>query len=131
MKRFTVTLTLLLALVAVAPVLALDLYSPVLLESDAAAPITVQVGKEFFIAMQSNPTTGYSWTQQLGDGAVLQYEGNVRQNPNPTIPGAPGQQIFVYRANRTGTSTITFQYARPFEPSTTPGKMVTFTITVP
>jgi inhibitor of cysteine peptidase len=131
MKRFTVTFTLLLALLAATPALALDLYSPVLLETDAAAPVTVQVGKEFFIAMQANPTTGYSWTQQTGDGAVIQYEGNVRQNPNSTIPGAPGQQIFVYRANRTGTSTITFQYARPFEPGNAPGRMVTFTITVP
>ena len=131
MKRFTFTLTLLFALAAVAPVLALNPHSPVLLETDAATPVTVNVGEEFFIALQSNVSTGYSWTQQTGDGAVLTYEGNVKQNPNPTVPGAPGQQIFIYHANRSGTSTITFQYSRPFEPNNAPGKMVTFTITVP
>jgi inhibitor of cysteine peptidase len=131
MKRLTLTLTLFFAIAAATPVLALSPHSPVLLETDATAPITINVGEEFFIALQSNPSTGYSWTQQTGDGNVLAYEGNVRQNPNPTIPGAPGQQIFIYHANRSGTSTITFQYSRPFEPNNAPGKMVTFTITVP
>ena len=118
-------LGLALALMALTP------HSPVLQESDAASPVTVQIGEEFFIAMQSNPSTGYSWTQQTGDGSVLAYEGNVRENAAATMPGAPGQQIFIYHANRTGTSTITFQYSRPFEPSAAPTRMVTFTIQVP
>ena len=118
-------LTLALALVALTP------HSPVIQEPDAANPVTVQVGEDFFIALQSNPTTGYSWTQQTGDGTVLAYEGNVRQNPTGTTLGAPGQQIFIYHANRSGTSTITFQYSRPFETSAAPAKMLTFTIQVP
>lgn len=118
-------LGLALALMALTP------HSPVLQEPDAASPVTIQIGEEFFIALQSNPSTGYSWTQQTGDGSVLAYEGNVRQNPAAATPGAPGQQIFIYHANRTGTSTITFQYSRPFEPNAAPARMVTFTIQVP
>lgn len=118
-------LALSLALLALTP------HSPVIQESDAASPVTIQVGEEFFIALQSNPSTGYSWTQQTGDGSVLAYEGNVRQNPAQAMPGAAGQQIFIYHANRSGTSTITFQYSRPFEPNAAPGKTVTFTIQVP
>lgn len=120
-----------LFLVLSVALLALTPHSPVIQESDAASPVTVQVGEEFFIALQSNPTTGYSWTQQTGDGNVLAYEGNVRQNPSASMPGAPGQQIFIYHANRSGTSTLTFQYSRPFEPNAAPGRMVTFTIQVP
>ncbi len=111
--------------------LALTPHSPVLQESDAASAVTIQTGEEFFIALQSNPSTGYSWTQQTGDGSVLAYEGNVRQNPSTTMPGAPAQQIFIYHANRAGTSTITFQYSRPFEPNAAPARTVTFTIQVP
>lgn len=111
--------------------LALTPHSPVLQEPDAATPVTIQNGEEFFIALQSNPSTGYSWTQQTGDGSVLAYEGNVRQTPSTTMPGSPAQQIFIYHANRTGTSTITFQYSRPFEPNAAPARMVTFTIQVP
>lgn len=118
-------LGLALALMALTP------HSPVLQEPDAASPVTVQIGEEFFIALQSNPSTGYSWTQQTGDGSVLAYEGNVRQNPSTATPGAPGQQIFIYHANRTGTSTLTFQYSRPFEPNAAPARSVTFTIQVP
>ena len=131
MKRLTFTLAFFFALAATTPAFALSPHSPVLLETDATAPITINVGEEFFIALQSNPSTGYSWTQQTGDGNVLAYEGNVRQNPNLSVPGAAGQQIFIYHANRSGTSTITFQYSRPFEPNNAPGKMITFTITVP
>ncbi len=118
-------LGLALALLALAP------HSPVLQESDAANPVKIQVGEEFFIALQANPSTGYSWTQQTGDGSVLAYEGAVRQNPTTAMPGTPGQQIFIYHANRSGTSTITFQYSRPFEPNAPAGKMLTFTIQVP
>ena len=118
-------LGLALALMALTP------HSPVIQEGDAASPVTVQVGEDFFIALQSNPTTGYSWTQQTGNGEVLAYEGNVSQKPTQAMPGAPGQQIFIYHANRSGTSTITFQYSRPFEPNAAPGKQVIFTIQVP
>lgn len=118
-------LGLALALLALAP------HSPVLQEPDAANPVTIQNGEEFFIALPSNPSTGYSWTQQTGDGNVLAYEGNVKQTPAASMPGSPAQQIFIYHANRSGTSTITFQYSRPFEPSAAPARMVTFTIQVP
>ena len=117
-------LTLTLALLGLTP------HSPVIQEADAANPVVVQSGEEIFIALQSNPSTGYSWTQQTGDGAVLAYEGNVRQNPAAATPGAPGQQIFIYHANRSGTSTITFQYSRPFEPNAAAARMLTFTIQV-
>jgi inhibitor of cysteine peptidase len=120
-----VFLGLAIALMALTP------HSPVIQEGDAASPVTVQVGEEFFIALQSNPSTGYSWTQQTGNGEVLAYEGNVSQKPSQAMPGAPGQQIFIYHANRSGTSTITFQYSRPFEPNAAPGKQVIFTIQVP
>ena len=118
-----------LAAAAIFALTALQPHTPVFI--DASVPDEVNAGEDFFIALSSNPSTGYSWTQQTGDGNVLAYEGNIRQNPSTAMPGAPGQQIFIYHANRSGTSTITFQYSRPFEPNAAPGKMVTFTISVP
>lgn len=117
-------LALVFGLVALTP------HSPVFQESDAANPVVVQTGEEIFIAMQSNPSTGYSWTQQTGDGAILSYEGNVKENPAQAMPGAPGQQLFIYHANRSGTSTITFSLSRPFEPNVAPSRMVTFNVQV-
>ncbi len=112
-----------LALVAFSP------HSPVILESDAASPVTVNAGEDFMIALQSNPSTGYAWNQTVSDGKILAYEGAVRQNPSTTMPGAPGQQLFFFHATRTGMSIITFTYAR-FETNAAAAKTVTFTITV-
>jgi inhibitor of cysteine peptidase len=110
--------------------MALTPHSPVITESDASAPVVLQPGEDFFIAMQSNPSTGYSWTQKVADGVILTYQGAVKENPAQAMPGAPGQQIFIYHANRTGSTTITFGYSRPFEPDSAPQRTVTFTIQV-
>lgn len=119
-----------LLLAAALLLVALTPHSPVIQEADASSPVVIQSGEEFFIALQSNPSTGYSWTQKIADGLVLAYEGNVRESPAQAMPGAPGQQIFIYHANRTGSTTITFQYSRPFDTTAAPSRTVTFTIQV-
>jgi inhibitor of cysteine peptidase len=130
MKRFMVALFSALAL-AVAPAAAMMPHSPVFIDADAANPITVRAGEDFFIALSSNPgSTGYSWTQTMTNPEVIAYEGNVTQPPEQQMPGAPGQQIFIYHANRTGTATIVLAYSRPFEPDAPPAKTLTYTVTV-
>ncbi len=132
MLRSTVNAALaaaaLLACTAIAP------HTPVFV--DGSQPATVSVGEEFFIALTSNPTTGYSWSQSGADGKTIAYEGNVYEplaqfndNANGSI-GAAGQQIFVYHAIGTGQTTLSFAYSRPFEKNVPPAKSVTFTVTV-
>ena len=111
--------------------LALTPHSPVFVESDAANPITVNSGEEFFIALSSNVSTGYSWTQTMTSDQVVAYEGNVRRPADQATPGAPGEQIFIYHANRSGTATIVLTYTRAFEPDAPPAKTLTYTVNVP
>ncbi|MGA8533385.1 MAG: protease inhibitor I42 family protein [Candidatus Tumulicola sp.] len=127
------TLVATLALTAVAlasssPARALDPHTPVF--TDAAQPVAVDAGEDFFIALPSNPTTGYTWTQSIADGKILAYEGNVYQPPSNGLMGAGGQQIFIYHANRSGSTAISLGYARPFEPNVPPGKSLTFNVSV-
>ena len=130
MKRFTFALVAAL-LLAAAPAGAMNPHSPVFVEADAASGITVHPGEDFFIALESNASTGYSWGQTLpGGDLVVAYEGNVRQPAPQAVPGAPGQQIFIYHANRTGTATIVLTYTRAFEPDAPPAKTLTDTVTV-
>jgi inhibitor of cysteine peptidase len=130
MKRFVLALISAVALLA-APAGALTPHSPVFIDADAANGITVRAGEEFFIALPSNTgSTGYSWTQTMNNPDVLAYEGNVSQPAAQQMPGAPGQQIFIYHANRTGTATIVLAYTRPFEPDAPPQKTLTYTVTV-
>ena len=113
---------------AVVFLLGLTPHTPVF--TDASQPVAVDAGEEFFIALASNVTTGYTWSQKIGDGKIVAYEGNVYQNPSNGLMGAGGQQIFIYHANRSGTTTITFFYARPFEANAPPAKTATFDVTV-
>ena len=118
-----------LALAALAaPARALQPHSPVF--TDPSQPVVVQAGEEFFIALASNHTTGYTWTQSLGDGKILAYEGNVYQGPFNGLPGGGGQQIFIYHANRSGSTAVHFAYARPFEAGAAAAKTLTFRVTV-
>jgi predicted secreted protein len=110
------------------PAGALTPHDPVF--NDPTMPVTVDSGEDFFIAMPSNATTGYSWTQSIADGKILAYEGNVYEGPFQARPGAGGQQLFVYHANRSGSTVITLVYARPFEPHDPSAQTVTFNVTV-
>lgn len=122
-------LTLMVAFLAcVAPASALQPHSPVFV--DATQPATVNAGEDFFIALPSNVTTGYSWNAQVADSALVTYEGNVYQPPTSGLMGAGGEQIFILHANRSGTTSVSFTYAAPFNPSTAPNKILTFTVTV-
>lgn len=118
----------LVALAAVA-LLALMPHAQVILERDASAPVTIQAGEEFFIALPSNTSTGYSWSQTIESGKIVAYEGVLHQAPATAMPGAPGQQIFIFHANRAGTTTILFAYARPWEHGPS-AKTLSFTIDV-
>lgn len=127
--RVVAAATLFLAALAL-PASALQPRTPVIIAADAGAPVSVSAGDEFFVALDSNPTTGYAWTQSIGDGKVLAYEGNVYQPPSSGAIGAGGQQIFIYHANRSGATTLVFAYARSFESGVPPVKTLTFHITV-
>jgi inhibitor of cysteine peptidase len=110
------------------PAYALSPHTPVF--NDPTQPVTVSAGEEFFLAMPSNATTGYSWTQTIADGNILAYEGNVYEEPFHVQPGAGGQQIFIYHANRSGSTVVTLVYGRPFEPNDPTRQTVTFNVTV-
>jgi predicted secreted protein len=110
------------------PAYALSPHTPVF--NDPTQLVTVSAGEEFFLALPSNATTGYSWSQKIADGNILAYEGNVYEEPFQTQPGAGGQQIFIYHANRSGTTVVTLVYGRPFQPNDPSQQTVTFNVTV-
>lgn len=128
-KRPLVAVLALASAMAIAlPAGALQPHTPVF--TDASQPITVQAGEDFFVALPSNPTTGYTWSQRIFDGKILAYEGNVFQPPSSGAMGASGQQLFIFHANRSGSTSIVFAYVRPFETNVAPAKTLTFGVVV-
>ena len=113
-----------------APAAALTPHSPVFIDADAAQTVTVSPGEEFFIALPSDAATGLAWTSSVGDEKIVAYEGNVPQRPSASARATSGQQLFIFHANRSGTTTIAFAYVRSFESGASPAKALTFNVAV-
>lgn len=105
----------------------------VLTFSDPALPIAVVRGQEFAIELESNASTGYVWTiSSPPDPAlveVLTPEGNTQAPSTGGGVGAPGSTIFEFKGRASGSTPVTFTYARPSAPEENPSS-TTFTINV-
>jgi inhibitor of cysteine peptidase len=95
-----------------------------------ADTIEVIVGEDFVIPLDSNPTTGYSWELASSLPKWLELIGS-EYVPTPTEPGIVGSggvEEWTFRANTEGTTTITFEYRRPWEKDQPPAERKTFVI---
>ncbi len=92
----------------------------------------VDVGDEFTVTLDSNPTTGYEW--QLADtldGSILELVGSEYTVPNDVgLVGAGGIEVWTFKAVGSGETTVPMNYVRPWEEDGTPAKALMFSITV-
>jgi predicted secreted protein len=75
--------------------------------------LTSEVGKTFTVSLESNPTTGYSWTAEV-DSEFLKVADDTYKSDSNLI-GAGGVQTFEFEALKTGQTKITVKYMRPWE----------------
>ena len=94
-------------------------------------PVSVKVGSGFTIELESNATTGYQWEVKPLAGGIVSAGSHVYLDPATGVVGAGGWEQFQFTAVAAGTTSITLEYRRPFEPATTPAiDTVTFEVTV-
>ena len=82
--------------------------------------LEVQAGETFEVKLCSNPTTGFQWSEdaQISEAAVLRQEDHEFIGPEsepPPPPGTTGQEVWTFKALKEGSSTIFFEYSRPWE----------------
>lgn len=82
--------------------------------------LQVQQGETFEIKLCSNPSTGFRWSEeaQISDSIILKQEDHEFVGPEsepPPPPGTPGQEVWTFEALKEGSSTIFFEYSRPWE----------------
>jgi len=82
--------------------------------------IEVPVNGSLTVILCSNPTTGFLWSEnaQISEQTVLEqtdhkFIGSESEPPPP--PGAPGQQVWTFKALKGGMSTVSMEYGRPWE----------------
>ena len=92
--------------------------------------IETTVGQDIVIALESNPTTGYTWrvAGRVDPAIVALISSDYEPSPSTAL-GSGGRQRWTFRAVGRGTTTLRFDYARPWE-LTSPVKSTTFTLVV-
>ncbi|MFN8532970.1 MAG: protease inhibitor I42 family protein [Dehalococcoidia bacterium] len=99
--------------------------------TDPNQGIVVRSGQQFSIALDSNPTTGYSWQlSPTPDPSVVVLVTSRYQPPASSRPGAGGVELLTFQAIGPGTTTISLGYARPWEQNTPPVRTARFSVTV-
>ncbi len=79
----------------------------------SSSEVRTGLGEVFTVRLESNPTTGYSWTAEYDrDILELMTEGYERMS---MAIGGGGQAIFIFLSLKRGRTTVTMRYRRPWE----------------
>jgi inhibitor of cysteine peptidase len=80
--------------------------------------VALRVGGSLTVTLESNATTGFQWSKEakISDQTVLKQVGHMFMPPEATVMvGAPGKEVWTFKALKKGTSTISMEYSRPWE----------------
>ncbi len=90
--------------------------------------VTVKAGETFTIKLSGNPTTEYGWKLAEVDASILKQAEDAGYKPDMPITGSGGTYTYKFTAQTAGTTTLNFDYVRPWEKDKPPYK--TFSITI-
>lgn len=94
-------------------VLGLTCASSICDNADCEDPIEVNVGEEFTISLESNPSTGFAWWTDF-EPANLTLTANAFIPGEVEMLGAPGVQNFTFVAEEAGETYVFMLYLRPW-----------------
>ena len=101
----------------------------VLDEADSLSEVSLDVGDQLEVSLESNPTTGYSWELgPLPDG--LQLASSDFEEPGGSLVGAAGTQVFVFDMVGPGGGILRFEYVRVFDDPVIAEKIVEYVLTI-
>jgi inhibitor of cysteine peptidase len=83
----------------------------------AGKTLTLRTGARLEVALESNPTTGYSWQRDGGDSTVIA-SGGARfepENAQPGVVGAGGTEVLAFRAAAPGRTRLVLAYRQPWK----------------
>jgi len=93
--------------------------------------VRVSSGETFKLILDANPTTGYKW--QLAkplDEYYVRLKNSDYKPPDKQYVGAPGKEIWTFKARVKGKTKILFQYIRPWEKNAPPARTRTFKVII-
>jgi inhibitor of cysteine peptidase len=99
-------------------------------EADANRDLVLAVGQKLVLKLQSNPSTGYSWSLAESETPVLVSLGKPTYQARGALPGSGGVETWTLRAAKIGFETLKLEYRRPWEKQVPPAKTLLFRVTV-
>jgi len=97
--------------------------------ADSLSDVSLDVGDQLDVELESNPTTGYSWELgPLPDG--LQLVSSDFEEPGGSLVGASGTQRFVFDVVGLGNGILRFEYVRVFEDPVVAEQIVEYVVTI-
>jgi len=82
--------------------------------ADEENSLSANLKKPFTIVVESNPTTGYSWSAKF-DSSRLRLKSSSYRKPSEPMPGAGGKQVFVFVPLKEGRAEVVLKYQRSWE----------------
>ena len=83
--------------------------------------VEVAKGGTITITLGSNQTTGFQWSElaQIGDATIMEQTSHeyvaLEAESGAEVMGAPGKEEWTFKALKSGTTTISMEYSRPWE----------------
>lgn len=97
---------------------------------DAGMTVHLKPGDTLEIALQGNPTTGYTWEVAPGSGDLLGQVGEPKFKADTSALGSGGIMTLQFKAVKQGTGPLRLIYHRTFEPGVAPLESFEVTIVV-
>lgn len=99
--------------------------------SGSENPFAMKGGDEFVLTLESNPTTGYRWQlAEKPDENIVKLVSSEYKATGTKLVGAGGNDVWTFRAEGKGKTTINLIYVRPWEKDAPPAKTAAVIIIV-
>ena len=95
---------------------------------DNGSTVHVKQGETFEVALEGNPTTGYTWEVAGGSGDQVALQGQPEFKADSDALGSGGMMTLQFKAVQQGTAPLKLIYHRTFEPDVAP--LESFEVTV-
>lgn len=90
--------------------------------ADDGKTIELKKGQTLQIALDGNPTTGYSWIPLAMEPALVEQVGEADYKPDSSLVGSPGMLTLKFKATSTGKGVLHLDYKRSWEKGVQPLK---------